>query len=196
MELFDTLSNHWKNRQKDLDKNDVSYIAYKDTFRHAMRGFLTGSYYKRNRLIKEGDLVYGYVFKTWSNDPTNQSDYPTWVLFSPSLEVSKNPAVFARISAKLQDLTKEDDDKKYRKLRNLIIEPLSECDYFEIPEEFTEGAVVYLSIIYLHVNQITNFHMGLNPLLMSRGISKEVIYLPDRFWPGEFYEAYLKNEVK
>lgn len=195
MELFDSFTKHWKEKQKSLDKKDVSFIAYKDSFRHGMRGFLTGSYYKRERLIKEGDLVFGYTFKCWSDGSNYSSDYPTWVLFSPSLQVSKNTALFARISGKLQDFAKQNKDKKYRKLCNLINEPLSECDYFEIPPEFTEGAVVYLSIIYVHVNQFVSFNMGVNPLIISKGISKEVIYLPDAYWLPEFTDLYHKHKL-
>jgi len=55
--------------------------------------------------------------------------------------------------------------------------------------------VVYMSIIYVHVNQFVNFRMGVNPLIISKGISKEVIYLPDSYWLPEFTDLYHKNKL-
>ena len=195
MELFDAFVKQWKIVQSSLTKKDVSYIAFKDSFRHGMRGFLTLSYYKRERLIRNGDLVFGYTFKCWSDESNFSKDYPTWVLFSPSLQVSKNPGLLAKTGENLLKFARENKDKKYRKLCNLINEPLSDCDYFEIPQELTGGVLVYLSIIYLHVNQIENFQMGINPLIISKGISAEVIYLPDKYWIPEFLDLYNKHRL-
>lgn len=195
MDLFDSFSESWKKTQKDLSKKDLSFISFKDSFRHGMRGFLTPEYYKREKLIKEGELAFGYVFKCWSDESSFSVDYPTWVLFSPSLKVSKNPVLLAKISENLLVFAKENKDKKHRKLTSLINEPLSECAYYELPKELTQGELIYLSITYVHLNQFIDFQMGINPIIISKGISKEILYLPDKYWTQEFAESYKNHAL-
>jgi hypothetical protein len=76
----------------------------------------------------------------------------------------------------------------------LITEYLSDCSYVEIPSSLTGGELVYLSIIYRHLDLNPEFHLGLNLIIANQSISSEVIYLPEKYWEESFKKAYLNNE--
>lgn len=193
---FEGAMKEWELRRASLSKEELAGIAYQDNFRHRLLGFLTKSYYQRKKLIANSDLALGYVFQSHTyEDQGIEGNLATWVLFSPSLAVNKNPAILSQISAKLASIKeKEPTDKNEKQLKNLLTEELSETSYFELPTSLTNGELVYLSILDLHPGVVQAFHLGINLLLIGKRFSTEILYLPTKYAPKGFEEAYLKSE--
>ena len=182
----------WQDKRGALDKSDIAYIANKNSVKGKLLGFMTSAYYKRTKLIENSTIVPAYVFQDWSNDAEGRSTlFPTWLLFSPSKLVNQTPSLLKKAAENLQQLKlAAPKDKNLIKLRNLINEPLSDCAYIEIPSTFSENQLVYLSIVYVNLNLSPSFHLGYNLILMNSSVSSEVLYFPEKYWPGAFLESY------
>jgi len=193
---IEELNSTWLIRRASLSKEDLAYLSYQDSFRHRLEGFLTQAYYQRKKMIPSSDIFYAYVFQDWSNDGTGLGEeYPTWLLFSPSREVNQDPLLLKKIAANLQSIKEKDVlGKEEKELKKLLVEPLSDCSFFEIPSSLAEGKLIYLSIVYVHLERVSYFHLGLNLILSSPSISQEVLYFPTKYWPKDLLNAYTKGE--
>lgn len=121
--------------------------------------------------------------------------FRSWVIFSPSLSLRNNPVKLGAIGDKLLSFMHEKKpDKSNASLYNVLNEPLSDASYLELPEDIAGGELVYLSIIYVETHLNPNFILGPNILIISPSISKEVLYLPEEYWPKEMLDAY-KNRI-
>jgi hypothetical protein len=186
-----TDNDNWLIKRASLSKEEIAYIGDKDSFRGKIHDCFTISYHKRTKLIQSSSLVYGYTFKSWTNeDIASAYRYPTWVLFSPSKEVSDNPLLLQKTAQNLlnMELTKEN-----KALYNLVHEPLSDTSYYEIPTAYSEGKLVYLSVIYLQSHLNPDFKLGLNILLIAPSVSKEALYLPTKYYSSLYKEEYSKG---
>jgi len=188
---LDNLQNNFVEKRLSFKKNDIAYIAGKDTFKGKMLGFLTMDYYRREKLIAGGDIVYGYLFRTWTNEITYTRPYPLWVLFSPAKEFADNPELYVDILKSLQaiELPKR-GPKDLRTLHTMLNAELSEPRYYLIPEPYARGRLVYLSMLYLRPVHNSNLRLGINPFIIAPSISKEILYLPARLWTEEFKKRY------
>jgi len=191
------INESWQAKRLALTGKEIAYIGNKASLRGKLLGFLTGPYYKRTKLIQTGDIYYAFVFKEWSNDVQGEDpQHPTWMVFSPERKLNENPELLKGIAEKLQGLAIEKNcPKDLRVLRNLIVEPLSDTSYFELPQEYTNGELAYLSIVYVIPSLVPCFHLGLNLILANQSVSKEVLYLPTAYWSDGFSSAYLSGKV-
>ncbi len=195
--IINEINQEWLQKRVTLDKREMSFITSRDSFRRRLVGFMTSSYYKRENLVKEGDVFFAYSFKEWTNEAQQEVfDYPTWIIFSPEKKINENPIILKEISSKVQSFCQGNPiSKEGKKLKNLVNEELSDCSFFEIPASLTGGELAYLSIIYRHLNQNPNFHLGFNLIIANQSISSEVLYLPERYWNEAFKKAYLNNAL-
>ena len=190
--FLEKLNEDWLLKRASLDKEEIAFIGGKDSFRGRLRGFMTRVYYQRSKLIQTSEVFYAYVFQSWTNDVEEKNDsYPTWLLFSPSKEVNQNPAVLKEISAKLASFKEENPKtKEDKELHDYLKEYLSDVSFYALPESLSLGHFVYLSIVDVPLLRVPNFHLGLNLILASPSVSKEVLYLPAKEWPEEYRQAY------
>lgn len=195
---IEQINQTWLEKRVSLSKEDIAYIANKDTLRGKMLGFMTAPYYKRSNLIKQSEIFYAYVFKEWTNNVDGPDpQHPTWMLFSPSRTFNEHPEKLKEIAEGLEQLkVDKGSSKDLIKLYNLINEPLSDTSYFEIPEPYNHGELVYLSIVYVIASLMPYFHLGLNLIMANQSVSKEVLYFPSRYWPTEYAEEYKKSVIK
>lgn len=178
------------NASKKADKKELQFLTDKDTFRGKCFGFLTSNYYKRKKLVLMGELVYGYTFKTWSNNVTSDNPYPTWVMFSPDSSFLKNPMQYSIVIDRVMDfISNEKLDKKYRKFKTLISEPLAEPSYLIVPSFLTNDRLVYISLVYIRPKQFPSFKEGINIMIMNQNISSEILYLPEKYFIKEYKEV-------
>jgi hypothetical protein len=187
----------WLLKRATLSKEEISFIGDKDTLRGKICGFMTAPYYKRTNLITSSELAWAYVFKEWSNDTSsNEVRHPTWLLFSPSREIQLDPSPLENISAQLLSIALDKtSDHETKKLFKLIHENLSDAAYYEIPGQYTGGVLCYLSIVYVENRLNPFFRLGYNYILMSPSVSKEVLYLPERFMSEEYKTAYFNGSL-
>lgn len=192
-ELLGNLEKHFQEKKVLFKKEDFAYIAGKDTFKGKMLGFLTTDYYRREKLIRGGNLIYGYVFRAWTNEVTFTRPYPMWILFSPSQTFKNDPDLFVSILSALQaiELPKR-GQSELRKLFTMLNAELSEPKYFLIPEPYAQGHLVYLSMAYHRPWHNNNLKLGINPFIMGASISREILYLPMKYWDESFKKAYYE----
>lgn len=189
--ILENLRERFAESRQSFKKEDVAYIGGKDTFNGKMLGFLTAEYYRRERLIREGSLIYGYVFRTWTNEVTFTKPFPTWILFSPSKEFVSKPGLYIEILKALQAIQLPKRGlPELRKLHKMLNAELSEPKYYLIPEPYAKGHLVYLSMTYLRPRLNNNLCLGINPFIIAPAISKEILYLPTAYWTDEFKKAY------
>ena len=195
-QFYHNLNDAWALNRVSLDKSEVAYLANKDTFQGRKIGFMTRSYYQREKLIRSSEIYFAYVFQSWSNDVNEKGySYPTWLLFSPSREVNENPAVFKEIAAKVQSIRSTKPVKKDEKeLKKYVEGYLSDISYFPLPESYSCGHFVYLSIVYLPLQRVPSFRLGVNLILANPTASKEVLYLPESYWSEGYRKAYQAGE--
>ena len=195
--LLSTLNSTWLQTRSVLSKEELAHLAYQDSFRHRMIGFMTKAYYQRKKLIQTSEIFYAYVFQEYQYDENQRENGgATWLLFSPSKEVNDNPVVLKKIAANLQQLkTREPINPEEKALKNLLTEPLSEVSYCELIPSLSENEYVFLSIVDIHKELLPSFHLGLNLILTNSSVSKEVLYLPEAYFSSDWKEAYLKGEI-
>jgi hypothetical protein len=195
--FFEKANSDWLLKRAALDKEEIAFVAGKDSFRGRLRGFLTHAYYQRTSLIKTSEIYLAYVFQSWTNDVEQKGDsYPTWLLFSPEKEMNQNPILFKEISAKLLSLKESKEiSKDEKELQKYLQEYLSDVSYFELPHSCSLNHFVYLSIVDVPLLRVPNFHLGLNLILANPSVSKEVLYLPEKEWPEDFLKAYSQGET-
>lgn len=198
-QIITNFQKDFKGKVWTLNSEEKKHLLDKDTPRGRMFGFLTMSYYKRLKLFEEGTFTYAYCFKTWNNSYGSDRPYPVWFIFSPESYFNKNRNELEKIAAKLGKFVKDFDckkDKKHKKLFTMLNEYLSEPNYIELPFEFTDNHLIYLHVTYLRPLQNPHFNLGYNVVVFSKGISKEVLFVPEMFWNKEYKETYLKIKVE
>lgn len=197
---LDHLSQTWSSAKLSLTKKEVRHIADQDHYSGKLLGLFTIAYAKRGKLIRNASICYGYAFREYyASIEDSKEHHPTWVLFSPSSEIQKNPLFLKECASRLLSFSKEKHKKRADKRLSLYVQDnLAECSYVELPASLTEGKLVYLSILYARENTVPVFHLGLNLLLANRSISKEVLYLPTEYWSpawAEYYRGEKKEEA-
>lgn len=192
---LENLNHLWREKVLTLSKSDIKYIEGRTDFRSTLQGFLTRDYYQRSKVIKQGEIVYGYAFQDWTNDVTKlKHDYPVWVLSSPSSEVNQNPTIYREIIKNIEDLKRKSDLlEEENKFLNLIKKPLSDAKMVELPSSINNGKLIYLSIVYRRLNNAPSFHLGLNLYLMCPSVSKELLFLPLKYCSEDYRQGYEPN---
>lgn len=187
----------YKEKQKSLSKEEIAFISSRDTLRGKLLGFLTKDYWKKKELILKGDLLYGYAFKSFEPEPnSSERRFPVWVLFSPSREFNEQPLLLKEVAETIiNTLEKDVKSKEEKRFLHLVHEPYGDASYLGVPSIFTNGKLIYMSIVYFHQNTLSDFHLGLNFLIAEASISKEVILLPGRYFDLSVYKDYIERKL-
>lgn len=192
--LEDTRAFYYEKRTK-LTKDEMSYLLGRDRLKGKLLGFMEGRYYKRRKLLLEGEVIYGYVFQEY--DPAKNAPYKAiWVLHSPSLEYQENPKALFEVARSIEEAQ---IDKKVGKIllnfMKKVKEELSEGFYIEVPSRFTGGDLVYLSIPYLKKDRFEGMRLGPNFFVAAPMISKDLWPLPASYLPLDVYKEYLEGDI-
>lgn len=190
LENIKDINSKWILQRSSLSKEDFKYILARKGFNGVLRGFLTKEYYKRKKLVETGEIIYGYCFKMWSNSKkTNEADFPVWVIHSPMSVINEKPEILRDIAFKCLDFASKNKDSN-DKFANLINKPLSDTLMFPVPEECSNNHLCYLSIIERRALNMARFSLGLNLFISSPSVTREILFLPDRYWSEEFRNGY------
>ena len=163
---LENLNHLWREKVLTLSKSDIKYIEGRTDFRSTLQGFLTRDYYQRAKVIKQGEIVYGYAFQDWTNDVTKlKHDYPVWVLSSPSSEVNQNPTIYREIIKNIEDLKRKSDLlEEENKFLNLIKKPLSDAKMVELPSSINN---TFLSEFFCINSYAKNIELGPMPITIK-----------------------------
>ena len=197
-EFLDSINANYKLRVADFSAEDIVYNLDRISFREKLIGFMTPEYHKRKKLFSEGQIVYGYLCRSQQSANASDQIY-VWVITSPEHHYAENPSNFAQIAVKMAeiDISKKMSDKKVLHFMNRILEPFADVKYLEIPGIFCDGHLAFISSVVYRPNHIHAFRHGLNLAISSPRISKELILLPEKYWPAEYYDFhYDKNECE
>ncbi len=152
---------------------DYKRLTGKDSFSGRMLGFLTRGYRERDRLWKSGRIVWGYVYRTYTDRDFNHP-YLAWVLFSPQSIFEGEPELYEAVLERLTPLMEGTSSDKDRKLKNALDNPVTEAKYYQLPEPYAGGKLIYISTTYVFPDFIKEMSLGVQPLLIEPGITKEV----------------------
>lgn len=197
-ELLRKINTNFSEKRLSLNKQDLLFLSGKQNYFGKIHGVFTRDYWKRETLIKAGEIYYAYTFKTYIGDFNIERAYPSWILFSPQNEIQKNPKIYRQIAVKMQEVLKNLKKLKgnEKTLKNILKSDLEEPHYFEIPAPYNLGYLCYLSICYVRPHHFFNFKMGINLVIARQTISKEIIYLPELYWIEEYKAKYADRTVE
>ncbi|HML99993.1 MAG TPA: hypothetical protein PKC96_01465 [Bacilli bacterium] len=194
-ELLSSLRADYHEKQIRLTPDEVKFIANKDSRQGKLIGVFTRDYYQREKLIREGEIVYCYTYKTYIPEGKASRPYPSWCLFSPSKKFESEPLLLEKVAARLLEFADDESQRgiKNHRLQTMIKGELSEPAYVTLPLELTDNQLVYLQYVSVKEQHIYDFSLGINLLLIHPAASKEAIYLPRRYWTEE-YRAFYHHE--
>ncbi len=192
--LLENERGEFKKRQLLLSKEDINFISNKETFKDKLHGFLTSAYHKREKVIRTGELFYGYVFSEWNSRP--DSAPISLILFSPERKMAENPLIFKKIVENLRGfLENSPKNRDAKKLKNLLSEPLANAPFEQLPFNLTEGHVVYFCKLYRNISFAYSFNLGLNLFIANPAISKQILFLPERYMTEAFRKTYEERKL-
>lgn len=178
-------------KKYSLNKDDIKDLLGRSTLKGRLLGIFSPSYYKEEKLLKNGFIAYGLTIKNWRRTYNENEPLATWVLFSPQKEIERNPDILLKINQNIQDLILQDKrNSKYKKFINLVTQELAEPKYLLVPKELSEGITAFISFAYLKPEQIREFRLGMNLIIFNKSISNEIIYLPESCFTKKYYEMY------
>ena len=172
-----------------LDKRDISFIAGKDTLRNKMLNIGRASYFKREKLISNGELLYGLSFM--ANNPVKESDrpYASHVVFSYEQLFKTSPFLYQNYIDLFIQFLENNQSMKYKKMHNILFSDMAEPSYFLIPPELVDNHILYISLVYVRPFSNPDFKLGINLIIANSLVSKEIIYLPT------MYDKIIKEKI-
>ncbi len=192
--LLENEREEFRKKQLLLTKEEINFISNKETFRDRLHGFLTSAYHKREKVIRTGELFYGYVFSEWNSRPDSMPI--SLILFSPERKMAENPIIFKKIVENLNGfLENQQKNKGDKKLKNLLSEPLANAPYEQLPFNLSEGHLVYFCKVYRNISFDYSFNLGLNLFIANPAISKQILFLPERYMTETFKKLYEERKL-
>lgn len=149
-------------------------LLFKGMPRFKLMLLAQGELWKRKRFVQEADFQKGYAFRSWSNDP--ERNLRLWILHSPDERLSRDVSVFQETAANLLSMKEEKENKI---LFSIVHKPLSDAYYLEIPEAFSGGRLVYLSVVEASPKIYGEVKLGALFLLGRRSLSKRILLLSE-----------------
>ncbi|HKM02961.1 MAG TPA: hypothetical protein VJZ31_03450 [Bacilli bacterium] len=168
--------------QKMLFKNeDFAYILNREKITSRFNDFLTRAYYQRQNLVKEGFIGVCYTVRVAYSEGKDKN-HVTLALFAPNRALMVDEKFFVRIIKNIEALNQK-KNKKYseKKFLNYFNSSEARPRYYKIDESLTEGKRVYLTYIELIPHLNPHFQPQLNYVIYAPLVSKELIYLPERY---------------
>ena len=181
----------------NFSKEDTQYNLDRLSFREKLIGFMTPEYYKREKLFLRGNVVYGFIYRTFQSSNEN-GQVQLWVITSPEHIFTENPMLLADVSEKLSSIiiNKKYEDRGVQAFVRRIHEPYAEVKYLEIPGVFTDNHLAFLSSVMYKTNHVASFRHGINLFISAPNISKELLLLPERYWSDQYTEWYYRDSNK
>lgn len=185
---------YYKEKQPTLSKDEVSFILGRDTLRGKLLGFMERRYYKRKKLVRDGEVVVGYAHKDFRPGGGNAETFPVWVFHSIDRKYEEDPSLFLQIPAKIEESRNiKEPGKELKRFLHVLDEPYADASFLEVPSEVGLDGLVYLSVVYLRADRLLDFRLGYNFFLGDPSISKEILFLPARYIPFDVYKVYAEE---
>lgn len=197
-ELLKESRSHFEKVRNNFLQADINFMIRRENLKDRLHGFLKRDYYQREKLVREGLLFFAYTFKKYLPRASEDEYFFTWALFSPELIFEEQPELLQDIAEKLlkEFQNKKPHGREERNIYNALNEKVSEPKYLILPFEVTDGHLVYLQFIEGFPEQVLDFKLGYNLIIALPNKTKEVFYLPKRYWSDNYKQAYDESIKK
>jgi|GEM_PF-3961689 len=189
--FLDVLNANYRSTSLSFTKEQKRFNSGKNSLRGRLIGFMTPEYYKRDRLFEKGEIIYGYLYRSLQTS-IETDQVLTWIITSPETYYKESPNELSKIATSLAeiDLATRTNDKKLKQFYALLQEKYASISYLEIPSQFTDGHLAFLTVVPFRTTHLSSFRHGINLMLADSSISKEMFFLPECYWPLEYKEYY------
>lgn len=181
LEELQLISEEFIKARASFEKGDFMYILNRTTFATRFNDFLTSNYYKRRQLIEKGFVGVCYTYKVIYSDGKNKN-HRTFALFSYNQNIMVDDSYYKRVIANIENLKKEKSlPFKLKKFMNYYSLVDSKPTQYKLDYSLTEGKDIFLHYIELVPQLNPGLKLGLNYVLYAPLVSKEIIYLPEKY---------------
>lgn len=178
---LEKVSQHFAFKRMTFDVKEYNFILNRETVRTRLIDFLSKDYYQRKKLVDEGFIGACYTYRINYSDGKDKN-HRSVALFAPNLNLMIDQDFFLRILSNIEKLRLEKKKTfKQRKFLNYFDLTDAKPQYYKLDESLTEGKRVYLQYIELIPLLNPNLQIGLNYVLYAPLITKELLYIPEKF---------------
>ncbi len=168
------LNKNYKDFVYSNDKKELKIFNVNNKKGLKMLGFLHLYFYKRNKLIKNGNIIIGYLYRIFNDTDLNKVSIG-YVIHTPNFEIQTDINKFKEIENNLNNfLSKDIKTFKEKKIYNYLVKNNGELHYFLLDKEISGYDFVYISTIPI---LITEAKMGLNYFISNKKYSNEILLL-------------------
>lgn len=182
------------------DKKELKIFNVNNKKGLKMLGFLHLYFYKRNKLIKNGNIITGYLYRIFNDTDLNKVSIG-YVIHTPNFEIQTEINKFKEIGNNINNfLSKDIKTFKEKKIYNSLVKNNGELHYFLLDKEISGYDFIYISTIPILINEAK---IGLNYFISNKKYSNEIILLNNdlinkikNFNIKEFNKEITNNESK
>lgn len=194
------LNKNYKDFVYSNDKKELKIFNVNNKKGLKMLGFLHLYFYKRNKLIKNGNIITGYLYRIFNDTDLNKVSIG-YVIHTPNFEIQTDINEFKEIENNLNNfLSKDIKTFKERKIYNSLVKNNGELRYFLLDKEISGYDFIYISTIPILINEAK---IGLNYFISNKKYSNEILLLNyelinkiKNFNKKEFNKESENNESK
>lgn len=194
------LNKNYKDFVYSNDKKELKIFNVNNKKGLKMLGFLHLYFYKRNKLIKNGNIITGYLYRIFNDTDLNKVSIG-YVIHTPNFEIQTDINKFKDIENNINNfLSKDIKTFKEKKIYNSLVKNNRELHYFLLDKEISGYDFIYISTIPILINEAK---IGLNYFISNKKYSNEILLLNNdlinkikNFNIKEFNKEITNNESK
>ena len=194
------LNKNYKDFVYSNDKKELKIFNVNNKKGLKMLGFLHLYFYKRNKLIKNGNIITGYLYRIFNDTDLNKV-LIGYVIHTPNFEIQTEINKFKEIENNINNfLSKDIKTFKEKKIYNSLVKNNGELHYFLLDKEISGYDFIYISTIPILINEAK---IGLNYFISNKKYSNEILLLNNdlinkikNFNIKEFNKEITNNESK
>lgn len=194
------LNKNYKDFVYSNDKKELKIFNVNNKKGLKMQGFLHLYFYKRNKLIKNGNIITGYLYRIFNDTDLNKVSIG-YVIHTPNFEIQTEINKFKEIENNINNfLSKDIKTFKEKKIYNSLVKNNGELHYFLLDKEISGYDFIYISTIPILINEAK---IGLNYFISNKKYSNEILLLNNdlinkikNFNIKEFNKEITNNESK
>lgn len=170
-----------------------------DSMQEKMAAIFSPDKYKRDRLVKTGNIVWARLLEAKMNNLNRNSRFIARMIFSPESCFITDPSLYEeivdRINCFIEEVSSRSNSFKERRLLCALTDDGEEPRYFQLPEEISGKHIIYLNTHILNPDKTFNPINLIKyiPIFMNKNLSKEVIVVPQSLYSEEYIKLLELN---
>lgn len=170
------LNKNYKDFVYSNDKKELKIFNVNNKKGLKSQGFLHLYFYKRNKLIKNGNIITGYLYRIFNDTDLNKVSIG-YVIHTPNFEIQTEINKFKEIENNINNfLSKDKKTFNEKKIYNSLVKNNGELHYFLLDKEISGYDFIYISTIPILINEAK---IGLNYFISNKKYSNEILLLND-----------------